>query len=267
MIPSYQLQPRQAGSRSKAKTLRFAEPVGRVIITAAFEDESSDHEASSLSSDDSSLCDTAARVSDNMSESLPQSISTTQGLDIDLTITGVLHTAASKPAVAASATAASASVLLYRRLLFNYVLMPPAIPFLALYWLVSFVIAVAATLCIVPSVMLAKRLYWACPFIPYIWSQSARQRLGWLGSWWLRLMFEGAHCMTVLTRLLTLPMRPQLPSFYIIGFPVSTPALYLQQPCVPQPYACCTIYIRTNYITGATLPYFTFFEQMFVHMQ
>jgi len=47
-----------------------------------------------------------------------------------------------------------------------------------------------------------------------------RARLGWLGSWVARLQFEGAHCVTVIGRVVTLPIRPHLPDFYIAGFPV-----------------------------------------------
>ncbi len=49
-----------------------------------------------------------------------------------------------------------------------------------------------------------------------------RERLGWLGAAVARCQFEGAHCVTVVGRLLTLPMRPHLPDFYIAGFPVRT---------------------------------------------
>jgi hypothetical protein len=46
-----------------------------------------------------------------------------------------------------------------------------------------------------------------------------RQRFGWLGAALGRLLFEGAHCVTVVSRLATLPLRRRLPDFYIAGFP------------------------------------------------
>jgi hypothetical protein len=104
----------------------------------------------------------------------------------------------------------------------NYVLIPLALPLLALYWLVALLLGLAASWMVWPSLLLAQRLYWACPFIPFIWrSPAIRSKFGVVGSWLLRLQFEGAHCATVVSRLLTLPMRPHLPSFYLLGFPVS----------------------------------------------
>lgn len=104
----------------------------------------------------------------------------------------------------------------------NYLLIPLALPLLALYWLVALLLGVAASWMVWPSLLLAQRLYWACPFIPFIWrSPAIRSKFGVVGSWVLRLQFEGAHCATVVSRLLTLPMRPHLPSFYLLGFPVS----------------------------------------------
>ncbi len=60
-----------------------------------------------------------------------------------------------------------------------------------------------------------QRLYWACPFIPHIWA-----RLGPVAGTAARLGFEASHCINILTRLLTLPLRPHLPAFYVLGFPV-----------------------------------------------
>lgn len=103
----------------------------------------------------------------------------------------------------------------------NYVIIPLCLPAIALFWVLCLFIAAAVTWTILPSLYLAKQLYWACPFIPYIWnSNSVRGKYGMVGSWLMRLSFEGAHCMTVLGRLLTLPIRPHLPDFYILGFPV-----------------------------------------------
>jgi hypothetical protein len=110
----------------------------------------------------------------------------------------------------------------FRWKLVNYVLIPVSLPLLAAYWLLALLCGMMASFMIWPSLLLAARLYWACPFIPYIWrSPAIRGKFGVLGSWLLRLQFEGAHCATVVSRLLTLPMRPHLPDFYLLGFPVS----------------------------------------------
>lgn len=37
----------------------------------------------------------------------------------------------------------------------------------------------------------------------------------------MRLGFETTYTINVLRRILTLPVRPHLPTFYIVGFPVS----------------------------------------------
>ncbi|KXZ54517.1 hypothetical protein GPECTOR_4g582 [Gonium pectorale] len=87
-------------------------------------------------------------------------------------------------------------------------------PLLMLWCVAAFGIAWMLTFTIVPSYVLAQRLYWACPFIPHIW-----RRLGPVAGTAARLGFEASHCINVLTRLLTLPLRPHLPSFYILGFP------------------------------------------------
>lgn len=103
----------------------------------------------------------------------------------------------------------------------NYLVIPICLPAIVCYWLACLLVAAAVTFTVLPSLYLAKQLYWACPFIPYIWgSNSVRGKYGVVGSWLMRLSFEGAHCMTVLGRLLTLPIRPALPEFYVLGFPV-----------------------------------------------
>lgn len=110
----------------------------------------------------------------------------------------------------------------WRWRLINYVIIPAALPLIAVYWLVALLLGLLASWMVFPSLLLAQRLYWACPFIPHIWSSPRlRSKFGVVGSWLLRLQFEGAHCATVVSRLLTLPLRPHLPDFYLIGFPVS----------------------------------------------
>lgn len=106
--------------------------------------------------------------------------------------------------------------------IFNYCVIPLCLPVIAAYWVMSLLLATATTLLIFPSLFLAEELYWACPFIPYIWSSEAViSTVGVWGSWILQLTFEGAHSITVLSRLMMLPLRPHLPDFYILGFPVS----------------------------------------------
>ncbi|KAG2433221.1 hypothetical protein HXX76_008291 [Chlamydomonas incerta] len=89
-----------------------------------------------------------------------------------------------------------------------------AMPLLVGYCCAAFGVAWLLTLTVLPSYVLAQRLYWACPFIPHIWA-----RLGPVAGTAARLGFEASHCINILTRLLTLPLRPHLPSFYILGFP------------------------------------------------
>lgn len=44
--------------------------------------------------------------------------------------------------------------------------------------------------------------------------------MGPLAGWPTRLGFEASLAINTLTRLLTLGMRPHLPAFYLLGFPV-----------------------------------------------
>ena len=44
----------------------------------------------------------------------------------------------------------------------------------------------------------------------------------------MRLGFETIYTINVLRRLLTLPVRPHLPAFYIVGFPVSPDLIHTQ---------------------------------------
>ncbi|GLC48240.1 hypothetical protein PLESTB_000074200 [Pleodorina starrii] len=89
-----------------------------------------------------------------------------------------------------------------------------AMPLMMMYCMAAFAVAWMSTFTVVPSYILAQRLYWTCPFIPHIW-----RRLGPLAGFAARIGFESSHCINILTRLLTLPLRPHLPSFYILGFP------------------------------------------------
>lgn len=69
----------------------------------------------------------------------------------------------------ASATAAQPIIRTWQWKLINYVIIPVSLPLLAVYWLSALLLGVIASFMIWPSLLLAQRLYWACPFIPYIW--------------------------------------------------------------------------------------------------
>ncbi|GMH40491.1 hypothetical protein BSKO_08395 [Bryopsis sp. KO-2023] len=98
--------------------------------------------------------------------------------------------------------------------LFQYLGMPCLLPFIFLWYVLAYVAAILMTMTVVPSVLLAKRLYWAVPFIPHIWKAQGPV----LGNY-MKISFEASYCINVLKRMLTLPLRRQLPEFYIVGFP------------------------------------------------
>lgn len=108
--------------------------------------------------------------------------------------------------------------------LLDYTIIPLLLPFVGLWWLLAFLAGWVLTFTIIPSALLAQRLYWACPFIPHIWGQCGPVR-GIL----VRIGFEASYCINVVTRFLTLPLRRQLPAFHIVGFPVSVPTLLCRQ--------------------------------------
>ena len=109
---------------------------------------------------------------------------------------------------------------------FDYLGMPFLVPFIAVWYVMAYVLAVLGTMLILPSVLLAQRLYWCCPFIPYIW-----KNYGPLGNY-LRVSFEASYCINVLKRFFTLPLRRKLPDFYIVGFPVRDFCLLYQKSAV-----------------------------------
>ncbi|CAD7702472.1 unnamed protein product, partial [Ostreobium quekettii] len=93
-------------------------------------------------------------------------------------------------------------------------LMPALLPLIALYYALAYLLACLLTMTVLPSLLLARRLYWACPFIPHIWASH-----GPVAGTCLRLGFETMYCINVLKRFLTLPIRPYTPDFFIVGFP------------------------------------------------
>ena len=110
--------------------------------------------------------------------------------------------------------------------LVDFVLIPLLLPLILLWLLAAKVVSILSPFLIFPSLICAKRLYWAVPFAPYVWAQGKwRGRL-------LRVGFEATYCMNVVRRLLTLPLRTRVPDFYICGFPkagTTTLANYLRE--------------------------------------
>ena len=98
--------------------------------------------------------------------------------------------------------------------LFDYTLFPLLVPIILLWLAAARMLSIVSPFLILPSVILNRRLNAACPFIPYIF----RQR-GWVVGGLMRLGFEATYCMNVVRRFLTLPLRRQVPAFYLVGFP------------------------------------------------
>jgi len=97
---------------------------------------------------------------------------------------------------------------------FDYAVFPLLLPFILLWLLAARLVSALAPLCFPLTIMLSRRLYWACPFIPCIW----RQR-GWFLGGIMKVGFEWTYCMNVARRFLTLPLRRRTPDFFIVGFP------------------------------------------------
>lgn len=57
----------------------------------------------------------------------------------------------------------------------SYLLMPLVLPLLAAWYAAALLAALLAALAVVPSLLLARHLYWACPFIPHVWRVRAPQ--------------------------------------------------------------------------------------------
>ncbi|KAL3154320.1 hypothetical protein ABBQ32_013804 [Trebouxia sp. C0010 RCD-2024] len=91
---------------------------------------------------------------------------------------------------------------------------PVAFVLVALFLILTYFAAVLLTVLYVPRAVLVNNLHWCCPFIPHIWRAQP-----WLKGQCMRLGFETTYTINVLRRLLTLPVRPHLPAFYIVGFP------------------------------------------------
>jgi hypothetical protein len=79
------------------------------------------------------------------------------------------------------------------------------LPPLVAYWSLAHLLAWIITLAVIPSHLLAQKLYWACPFIPFIF-----RRLGPVSGALTRIGFEASYCINFYTRLLTIPIRQGL---------------------------------------------------------
>lgn len=95
----------------------------------------------------------------------------------------------------------------------DFVAIPLLLPFLCAWIILARLISFLAPFTIIPSIILAHKLYWAVPLAPAIW-RGRRFRGG-----FQRLGFEATYCMNVVRRFLTLPLRPYTPDVYILGFP------------------------------------------------
>jgi hypothetical protein len=64
------------------------------------------------------------------------------------------------------------------------------LPFIVLWLLAARLLSMVAPFLILPTVILGRRLAWACPFIPYIWQQH-----GWFRGTLMRVGFEITYTM------------------------------------------------------------------------
>ena len=109
---------------------------------------------------------------------------------------------------------------------FDYLIFPLLLPLLLAWMLAARLLSLLAPLTLLPTWLLARRLYWAVPVVPHIWRQG-----GWCGRA-LRLGFEYTYCANTVRRLLTLPLRRATPKLFIAGFPLAGGAqlaAYLRQ--------------------------------------
>ena len=98
--------------------------------------------------------------------------------------------------------------------LFDYTVFPLLLPFILLWLAAARVLSLLAPFTVLPSVLLARRLYEACPFLPVLFKQRGR-----LAGTAMRLGLEYNYCANVVRRLLTLPLRRSVPDVIITGFP------------------------------------------------
>jgi hypothetical protein len=96
----------------------------------------------------------------------------------------------------------------------DLLIIPLALPFLLLWLAAAHLVALVSPLTVIPTVTLARRLYWAVPIASRVWKKN-----GALRGPWLRLGFEASYACNVVRRFLTLPLRCYTPEFYVLGWP------------------------------------------------
>lgn len=112
---------------------------------------------------------------------------------------------------------------------------PLGVSLVALYVFLALCTASFLTSCVWPSLLLARSLAETLPFARTAFSSPGgpvRRTVGAPLALVARLAFEAGHCTAVLGRVLTLPLRPALPSFYIAGLAkcgTTTLAAYLRR--------------------------------------
>lgn len=123
---------------------------------------------------------------------------------------------------------------------------PLGVAFVTIYCTLAFLLASLAVACVWPSLLLASSLYEALPFaraafssprgpVRQFFSSASSSSSSWrnlLPALLARLAFEASHATAALTRLLTLPLRPALPSLFVAGMAkcgTTTLAAYLKR--------------------------------------
>jgi hypothetical protein len=100
------------------------------------------------------------------------------------------------------------------RFFFNYVGFPLLLPFIGAWLLLARLVSILAILLVIPSFILAKKIYWAIPLGPRVWKGRGR-----LQGFLYKIGFETNYCMNVVRRFATLPLRPYTANCFILGFP------------------------------------------------
>ena len=90
-----------------------------------------------------------------------------------------------------------------------------ALPVVA-YALITYILAAVLAVPLLISGIAVRRLHWAVPFIPALWRYHGPVH----SEIMMAFIFNYCYCWNVVKRFLTLPLRPHLPAFYIVGFPV-----------------------------------------------
>ena len=108
----------------------------------------------------------------------------------------------------------------------DHLVIPLCLPALLLWEGVARLVSVLMPLLVIPSVLMARRFYWAVPIATYAWKNKG------LKGFLERIGFEATYCMNVTRRFLTLPLRRRVPDVFVLGFPkcgTTAMASYLMQ--------------------------------------